>query len=517
LSRTQRFLSGVGLGYVNTAVTAIAGIFLTRFFLGRLGTTEYGYWLMAAQVIAYAALLDLGIVGILPRETAFTMARAALPEDPSELRRLVAQTFRLVLWQMPMLAVAVGAGWLMIPVAWQPLRWPLAVVLTVFVLLFPFRIPQAVLTGLQDLAFVARVYLLGWTLGTATTVTLVVLGWHLYSFAVGFAVHQLASVVLCLFRLRTRYSGVLLFPIPPLSRGFVREYLSKAGWVSVSQIAQILLNGTDVLVVGYLFGPSAVVPYTCTAKLAVVLGNQPLLLNQVAAPALSEIRVAGTRAHVYELTRALSQALLTATGGVVALVAAINEGFVTWWVGPAQYGGMALTLVVLVQIFLRHWNVGFIYAIFSFGRERRIAVTAILDGIVTVAASLLLGRWLGLVGIPLGSIVGVLFVGLPSTVSALAAESGIPTWRVATANAWWAWRLAPIVALSTAAAYYLAPRGLVMVGLASLAILTIYLLAMLSPSLRPPLGQYTRPRLESALATIASVSLRRDSTRTRDR
>jgi len=70
----------------------------------------------------------------------------------------------------------------------------------------------------------------------------------------------------------------------------------------------------------------------------------------VAAPALSEIRVAGTRAHVYELTRALSQALLTATGGVVALVAAINEGFVTWWVGPAQYGGMALTLVVLVQI-----------------------------------------------------------------------------------------------------------------------------------------------------------------------
>ena len=53
----------------------------------------------------------------------------------------------------------------------------------------------------------------------------------------------------------------------------------------MSQIAQVLLNGTDVMIIGALLGPAAVVPYACTGKLVSVLANQPQAILQSAAPA----------------------------------------------------------------------------------------------------------------------------------------------------------------------------------------------------------------------------------------
>ena len=49
--------------------------------------------------------------------------------------------------------------------------------------------------------------------------------------------------------------------------------LGRSAWVSLAQIAQVFLNGTDVLIIGKLLGPAAVVPYSCTSKLVTVLAN----------------------------------------------------------------------------------------------------------------------------------------------------------------------------------------------------------------------------------------------------
>ena len=62
---------------------------------------------------------------------------------------------------------------------------PLAVVLVLFVLTFPLRVFQAALTGLQDLAFVARTQLIAWLAGTAVNVVLVLQGFTLSALAAG--------------------------------------------------------------------------------------------------------------------------------------------------------------------------------------------------------------------------------------------------------------------------------------------------------------------------------------------
>src|SRR2546429_481923 len=64
MSRTTRFLSGVGFGYAGQALVMVTALWLTPFYLGRIGQHDYGLWLMGGQIIAYVLLLDLGVVQI---------------------------------------------------------------------------------------------------------------------------------------------------------------------------------------------------------------------------------------------------------------------------------------------------------------------------------------------------------------------------------------------------------------------------------------------------------------------
>ena len=170
----------------------------------------------------------------------------------------------------------------------------------------------------------------------------------------------------------------------------------------------MLLNGTDVIIIGALLGPAAVVPYACTGKLIGVLANQPQAILQSAAPALSELRPTGDRARMFQVSAALSQATLAVSGLVACVVLAVNQGFVTWWVGPDQFAGIGLTLLMLAAMLARHFNTTNVYALFCFGHERRLALTALADGFVTIAAGIGLVAAFGMAGGALASLAGVL-------------------------------------------------------------------------------------------------------------
>ncbi len=184
MSRTKKFIGGISFGYAAQALTTLVGLLITPFLLGRIGQHDYGLWLVGAQVLAYLSLLDFGLIALLPRETAFATGKASRIEEASDLPLLLGQTARLIAWQMPLVALAALVSWLMVGAAWEGLRNPIGVVLLSFVLVFPLRIFNAVLQGLQDFAFIGRAGIASYLLSTAVTVGLVVAGWGLYALAV---------------------------------------------------------------------------------------------------------------------------------------------------------------------------------------------------------------------------------------------------------------------------------------------------------------------------------------------
>ena len=128
MTRSKRFLYGVGWGYLNQFVMAAAGLYLTRFYLGALGSTLYGLWIVGLQILAYLTLLDLGIVALLPRETAY-----AAGADRKQLPGLIAETISISCAQAPLLALLSVVGWLCLPASWTSLKGPLSLTFAAFV------------------------------------------------------------------------------------------------------------------------------------------------------------------------------------------------------------------------------------------------------------------------------------------------------------------------------------------------------------------------------------------------
>jgi O-antigen/teichoic acid export membrane protein len=511
MSRTKRFLGGISLGYTNQVLVTIVGLWLTPFLLHRVGQHDYGLWFVGAQLLAYLGLMDFGIVALLPRATAYATGRAGSVVAARDLPEIVGHTTWLVLWQTPLVALAACILWFTIPVAWGPLRMPIGVVMLSFVLAFPLRIFPAVLQGLQDLAFLGKLTIAAWLTSTALTITLVLAGKGLYGLAFGWVVAQLMTAVISYLRLRRTFPEILPQRLPSYSWLTARGQLKQGFWVSIAQVAQVFVSGTDMLIIGSLLGPLAVVPFACTGKLIGVLANQPQMLMQAAGPALSEMKMAESRQKLFQVCTALSQAMLLVSGAVVCVVLTVNRGFVNWWVGAGQYGGLLLSALLLLAMLLRHWNTTAVYAIFCFGYERRISVTTLLDGAVTVGGAILFVRFFGAIGAPMGALLGVCLVSLPGNLSALAHESGVqPTTLIRTLWPWF-YRFVLLAAGAWAVTKVFVPQTFPAITITALLSGAVYGLVMLPLVLREPLGAYVRPRFSAALMRFRQVLLVRDA------
>lgn len=511
MSRTKRFLSGVTLGYVSQALLTVTGLWLTPFLLRRIGQHDYGLWLVGAQLLGYLSLMDFGIVALLPRATAYATGRAGGSRAAHDLPEIVGQTSWLVLLQTPLVAVAGCVLWLMIPAEGASLRMPIAIVIFTFVLAFPLRIFAAVLQGLQDLAFLGKLSIFSWLVGTTLSVALVFAGKGLYALAIGWVVMQLTTATISFFRLHLSFAGVLPRRLPSLSWLAARAQLRQGFWVSLAQIAQVFVNGTDLIIIGKVLGPLAAVPFACTGKLISVLSNQPQMLMQSAAPALSEMKIAESRQRLFEVCTALTQGMLLISGLVVCIVLVVNQGFVSWWVGTLQFGGMTLSALLLLAMLLRHWNTTAVYAIFCFGYERRISVTTLLDGLVTVGSAVILVRRFGAIGAPLGAILGVCLISLPGNLSALARESDVslisliaPLWP-------WFYRLALCAAGGWFITRVFVPATFLPIAVTAGVLTIAYAVIMLPLVFRGPLGAYVRPRLTAFASSLRRKPLVQDA------
>ena len=506
MSRTRRFLGGLGFGLFNQVLVMVVGLWLTPFLLGRVGRNDYGLWLLATQVMSYLMLLDLGVVGLLPRETAYATGRAGGVAAASvELPAMVGHTFKVILCQLPVVAAAAFVAWcFLLPPEWDALRAPLGMVIAAFVCLFPLRMLLALLQGLQDMAFLGAVQVGAWVLGNALMVGMVLAGFGLHALALGWIANQVVTFGLCGLRLWLTFRFVLPSRLPPLQWPTVRAWLSRGAWVSVAQVAQILVSGTDLLIIGKLLGPAAVVPYACTGKLVTVLANQPALFMASAQPALSELKASAghERARLFTVTSVLTTLTLLASGAIATVVLATNRGFVGWWVGPELFAGLPLTALLLASMLLRHWNHAAVYSIFCFGYERRISLTTLLDGAVTVALTALLVWKLGVEGAPIASILGVCLVSLPGNLSALAEEAGVSTRRLSLELWPWFWRFALLSAVAVGVALTSVPQGFVALAVSAVLAGVVYGLALLPLALRPPLWDYLGPRVAPWLARL---------------
>lgn len=448
MSRTRRASMAAGFAYLRFALSIVVGILLVPFVLDRIGVRLYGYWLASGEVLAYAAMADFGVLSIVP----WLVADADGRGDRQSIRRLLSTGFCaalvlsaiylalvILLWQ-----VAPGVLKLT-PAERAAIAGPLALLACVTAVVLPLRVASAALMGLQDVKVYGALTTAGWALDVALTVGLLLNGYGLYALAIGAAIPALATGLVALLRLRMLAPDLVTGWPRPFRADVTRMFREGLG-VWLASWGWRLTAATDGIVLAALAAPAAITVLAMSGKLAQMLTNMSWVPGDSSMVGLANLAGEGNPARVTGAVTAIFRVYLSLAGAGACAVLAANGAFVGAWVGPDLFAGMRVT-IVLASLMLIATLVHAAAAMSSvLGRRMQVGMATLVAGVLQVALAFVLGRRLGLLGVPLAALCVQGAVLLPVLFTTLALQTGFGLQALTRDLVWpWAVRSVPML------------------------------------------------------------------------
>ena len=424
-------MTGALTKYAFLFVSIGIGIVLMPFTLSRLGTAEYGLWMLVASMTAHFHLLDLGYGNGLVRQITQADARG----DEEEINTILS-TFLVVYGAIGLVALAGVAALILFVLPRFPnlspeqvvtAQWVLGILGLRVVAAFPMSVFGAVTTARQRFALTGSIAIAVALLQAAATYLVLSAGYGLVPLVAATTFIALSSYAAYAAAARAAFPALRL-AVRRFSRSQLRQVTGFSLYLFLIGIAIQLGTKMDALVIGAFLGTSAVAVYTVAMRIA---EYQRQLCGQISTLLFPVV----VRYHADENQVALRTTLLEGTRLSVALVAgltvcllAYGSQFIQIWMGPGFDGavGPFYVLILLGVVIVAQGPTGNI--LLGAGRHRLVAALSMVDVVVNLALSLFLVTRFGLLGVALGTAIPYLVLNLFVMVPAACREVRVPLW-----------------------------------------------------------------------------------------
>jgi Na+-driven multidrug efflux pump len=454
MSRIRRASVAAAFSYLQFGLSMAVAIAMVPFILSRVDVAVYGLWLATGEVLAYAAMADLGVLSIVPwivgeadgRKDRATMRDAIVNGTCAAL--IVSVVYLSVVWAL----WAIAPESVLSPRHRAIIGGPLWLIATVTAIVLPLRIANAVLVGLQDVRFCGMVATLAWSLDAVVTATLLLNGFGLYALAAGASVPPLVAAAASIVRIRLIAPDLLTGWSLPSADGLRRllrdgfgGWLGGWGWR--------LAAASDGIVLGYLLAqPATVTRLALTSKLSHTLMQLSWVPGDSGLVGLSQLSGEGDRARLRGAVVALFRLYLTLATAGACVVLVLNASFMQWWVPEGIFGGRFLTILLATSMIAFTGAHAFSTIVSVLGRRVRVGVAGLIAGLVQVVLAYVLASRMGMIGIPIAALIAQVLVLYPLLLRPLAELAGTRTVDVVREIAWsWLTRSLPVLALCLAA------------------------------------------------------------------
>jgi O-antigen/teichoic acid export membrane protein len=417
--RTRRASIAALFGYTQFALAMAAGLVMVPFVVHRVGVRLYGFWLASGEILAYAAMADLGVVGILP----WLIAQADGKGDRPELRRLMSNGAAAAGVVAVLYSVLVATLWRVLPAVLRlgadertAVAGPLAVIACISAVVIPMRVFSATVSGLQDVKFAGLMSAVAWAVDLLLTVVLLLQGYRLYALALAAAFPSCLSSMAAIMRLRMIAPDLLTgWPRPTVS-GVVRLFRESIGtWFS--QWGWRLTSASDGIIVAALGMPASVTILACTSKLGSMLMQMSWVPGDSGLIGLANLHGENRPDRLRAAVIALTRVYVALAGAAVCIVLAANPAFVGRWVGANLFAGARVNAALVMSVVAL--TIGHMFSVVTsvLGARMRAGLATIAAGIAQVVLAFVLGRRFGLVGVVSASIAAQLLVLVPIVAS----------------------------------------------------------------------------------------------------
>jgi O-antigen/teichoic acid export membrane protein len=403
-----------------------------------LGASDYGLWMLAASIVAYFPVLDLGYGGAMERFVAHyrTQRHArAINEIASTLVFVFAAIGLAAFGLLAVVALNLG-NWFDLP---ADQRHSGAIVMMLvgaqFALGLPFAIFGAIVNGFQ------RQYL---NAAVGATVSIAV---AIVNVAVVFGGGSLVVLVGAMTAARMtgylayRLNAYRVFPMLRIRPSLFRvDRLKEVSRFSVYMLIQDLSvkanYATDPVVIAAVLMTGAVAVWTIAQRLADVVLQLTNQLNHVLFPIVVDADSARRDDRLQELlvqgTR-LSLATVLPVAGSLALLA---HPVVIGWTGH-EYEAAALILPILCMVVIVRvgtWTASTVLV--GAGHHRLVAVSNLIAAAVNIGLSILLIHWFGLPGVAVATLIPVVLRGTTVILPMACRRVGLPLLRFLRSAIW---------------------------------------------------------------------------------
>jgi O-antigen/teichoic acid export membrane protein len=392
-------------GYLTLGLTVVQGLLLVPLYLRYLGPGTYGAWLASGDLLGWLSLLHMGITGVVTQ-------RMAAAHGRGERVALGEYYATGVAVQTALMAVLVALGIAAAPFipGWLGIYGEQARVLSrcfaaagvATGLGYMAAVAGSLPLAVQRMTFNAAATLACAVVGLVTTLWLLLAGAGLWALVWGMlarnglllaALGVHAAVVLRREGTRLRVRGPVL-----------RELGALGGPTLLSMLGSTAVGRCDSLLVAVVFRPEAATAYVLTRRAAEIISMFLARVGGAVYPGFAHLVGSGRLPRAREVLAQVDRGYLALGTLALALYMALNRTFMELWVGPAQFAGHLVTVLVGLNVLLVGRASLATYLLGSVGSFRRGAYLIFAEAVVRVAATLALLLAFGVPGVPVAGI-----------------------------------------------------------------------------------------------------------------
>ncbi|MDA1015731.1 MAG: hypothetical protein O3A00_14915 [Planctomycetota bacterium] len=400
--------------WITHAAGLLSGIFLMPFVLGTLGDGAYGIWVFINSIVGYAGLFHLGFGATTGRYVATHSTRG----EWDELNRVM--TAVLTFYSCAAIVVllaACGLAWIAPSIhAWEYSSiWEIRTAILILGVNFAISLMGSgfggLLMGVQRFDIERGVGLVSLSLR---------LGLTFFFLTADYGLLTLSLITLTLTLVENlSYMFFAFREVPQLSvrrRHFewvtLKKCVSCSVFFALDSLAGMLIYFTDTVVIGFVLGTGAIVPYVIAQRLCQFIAKPIEQLGSIFMMRTGAL-------HADARTEEIQRLLVRGVGFTFLLITGlfIGAGFfgdilIKAWVGEGYWQSHHLLLVLLGARVISVPVGMFRNILFGVGCIRTTSLIIFSEAMLNLLISLVLVHFFGLMGVALGTAIPLVLVSL---------------------------------------------------------------------------------------------------------
>lgn len=346
--------AGVVLNYVVLGLNAIVGIAYTPYMLRMLGQGEYGLYSLAASVIAYLSILDLGFGNAVIRYTAKLRIEGKKEEQYSMFG-----TFTVLYGVIGI--IAFGAGLILYfnienifgnTLSVSELEKSRTIILLMVLNLaitFPLSIYGAIITAYEDFIFLRVVQIVRIVFTTIVMVCLLSVGFKAIAMVVAQTILNITALLINVFYCKYRIHIKVVFG--RMDKSLLKEIVIYSFWIFLNAIMDKIYWSTGQFVLGATVGTVAVAVFAVAIQLEQMYMMFSNAISGVFLPRVTAMVTQNdNRKEISDLFIRTGRIQYIILAFILSGFVIFGRYFIHFWAGEAYDDAYYITLLFFVPL-----------------------------------------------------------------------------------------------------------------------------------------------------------------------